>query len=41
MTRPQSLMRRMLAFGLVAVGLAVTATQASAQDVTVRGSGTC
>ena len=41
MTGPQSLMRRMLTSGLIAAALAVTAMQARAQDVTVRGSGTC
>ena len=41
MTRPQSLLRRMLRCGLLAAALAATAIQASAQDVTVRGSGTC
>lgn len=41
MTQGQSLVRRMVACGLLAAALAVTAMQASAQDVTVRGSGTC
>jgi hypothetical protein len=34
-------LRKMLTCGLLAAALAVTAMQASAQDVTVRGSGTC
>jgi hypothetical protein len=41
MTRSQSLIRRMLTCGLITAALAVTAMQARAQDVTVRGSGTC
>ena len=41
MTRAQILMRRMLTCLLLAMALAVSATQASAQDVTVRGTGTC
>ena len=41
MTRAQSLTRRLLACTLLALTLALTATQAKAQDVTVRGSGTC
>jgi hypothetical protein len=41
MTRVQSLLRRMLTCGLLAAVLLVTAMQASAQSVTVRGSGTC
>lgn len=41
MTRGQSLLRRMLTCILLAAVLTVTAMQARAQDVTVRGSGTC
>ena len=41
MTKGQTLPRRMLSCGLLATALAVTAMQASAQDVTVRGAGTC
>jgi len=41
MTRVKSLTHRVLACVLLALTLAVTATHASAQDVTVRGSGTC
>lgn len=41
MTKGQTLQRRMLRVGLLAIAMAVTAIQASAQSVTVRGSGTC
>jgi hypothetical protein len=41
MTKGQTLPRRMLRVGLLAIAMAVTAIQASAQNVTVRGSGTC
>lgn len=41
MTKRQTLPRKMLRCGLLAAALAVAAMQASAQDVTVRGSGTC
>jgi hypothetical protein len=40
-TKRQTLPRRMLRCALLATALAVTAIQASAQNVTVRGSGTC
>ena len=41
MTKTQTLTRKMLRCGLLAACLAVSAIQASAQNVTVRGSGTC
>ncbi len=41
MRKGQTLPRRMLRGGLLAIAMAVTAIQASAQNVTVRGSGTC
>ena len=41
MTKRQTLPRRILTCGLLATVLAMTAIQASAQNVTVRGSGTC
>lgn len=41
MRKGQTLPRRMLRCALLATALAVTAMQASAQNVTVRGSGTC
>jgi hypothetical protein len=41
MTKGKTLPRKMLRCGLLAAALAVTAIQASAQNVTVRGSGTC
>lgn len=41
MIRAQSLLRGMLTCVLLAAVLAVTAAQASAQDITVRGTGTC
>lgn len=41
MTQAQSVLRRTLTSGLLAAVLAFAATQARAEDVTVRGSGTC
>jgi hypothetical protein len=41
MTKGQTLLRRMLRCGLLATVLAVTAVQANAQEVSVRGAGTC
>lgn len=41
MTKRQTLTRRMVRSALLAICLAVTAIQASAQNVTVRGAGTC
>jgi hypothetical protein len=40
-TKKQTLPRRLLRGGLLVIVLATTAIQASAQNVTVRGSGTC
>jgi hypothetical protein len=41
MTKRQALPRRILACGVLATVLAITAMQANAQGVTVRGAGTC
>ncbi len=41
MSKRQTLTHRMLTYGLLATALMVTAMQASAQNVTVRGAGTC
>jgi hypothetical protein len=41
MIKKQTFLRRMLRCALLATALTVTAIQASAQNVTVRGSGTC
>lgn len=41
MRQRQTLLRKMLTCGLLATALTLTSMQARAQDVTVRGSGTC